>query len=179
MTSNMLNCCHLIELLIAKIKKLIRSETGISAVEFAIIAPILLIIISGIINIGLVLNAKFNLENQIYTASNYALFSGLSTFNDIENLRQDVSDIVEAGKWNKSIIIINPDDIIIRFEDEEQIPCVGSEPNLDLVPDPDQETECGDGPLFMQLTVPASINNLLFDAFSSSAILANSYVRLR
>jgi Flp pilus assembly protein TadG len=49
---------------------------GVSAVEFAMIAPVFLIIIAGIVDVGGVLYTKYRLNAAISAGSNYALVNG-------------------------------------------------------------------------------------------------------
>jgi Flp pilus assembly protein TadG len=50
--------------------------TGVSAVEFALISPILLLILAGTVDIGGSLKAKFELSTAVSAGSNYALLNG-------------------------------------------------------------------------------------------------------
>ncbi|UDL91347.1 pilus assembly protein [Mesorhizobium sp. PAMC28654] len=50
--------------------------TGVSAVEFALVSPILLLILAGTVDIGGSLKAKFELSTAVSAGSNYALLNG-------------------------------------------------------------------------------------------------------
>jgi Flp pilus assembly protein TadG len=50
--------------------------TGVSAVEFALVTPILLLILAGTVDIGGSLKAKFELSTAVSAGSNYALLNG-------------------------------------------------------------------------------------------------------
>lgn len=50
--------------------------TGVSAVEFALISPILLLILAGTVDIGGSLKAKFELSTAVSAGSNYVLLNG-------------------------------------------------------------------------------------------------------
>ncbi|TPJ17221.1 TadE/TadG family type IV pilus assembly protein [Mesorhizobium sp. B2-7-2] len=50
-----------------------RETSGASAVEFALISPVLILILAGLVDIGASLKAKFDLSSAISAGSNYAL----------------------------------------------------------------------------------------------------------
>ncbi len=58
---------------------------GVAAVEFALIAPVLAILIIGVFDFGMYLNKAMNLENTARTAAEYVIQGG-----DPENLETDV-----------------------------------------------------------------------------------------
>ncbi|WP_244571272.1 TadE/TadG family type IV pilus assembly protein [Mesorhizobium carmichaelinearum] len=51
-------------------------KTGVSAVEFALVSPVLLLILAGTVDIGGALKAKFELSSAVSAGSNYALLNG-------------------------------------------------------------------------------------------------------
>lgn len=53
-----------------------RQKAGVSAVEFALISPVLLVILAGTVDIGGSLKAKFELSSAVSAGSNYALLNG-------------------------------------------------------------------------------------------------------
>ncbi|MER9326981.1 pilus assembly protein [Mesorhizobium sp. M0152] len=53
-----------------------REKTGVSAVEFALVSPVLLLILAGTVDIGGSLKAKFELSSAVSAGSNYALLNG-------------------------------------------------------------------------------------------------------
>jgi Flp pilus assembly protein TadG len=53
-----------------------RQKAGVSAVEFALVSPVLLIILAGTVDIGGSLKAKFELSSAVSAGSNYALLNG-------------------------------------------------------------------------------------------------------
>lgn len=55
---------------------LFRETTGVSAVEFALVTPIFLLILAGTVDIGGLLKAKFELSSAVSAGSNYALLNG-------------------------------------------------------------------------------------------------------
>jgi Flp pilus assembly protein TadG len=55
---------------------LCREMVGVSAVEFALVSPILILILAGMVDIGASLKGKFDLSSAISAGSNYALLNG-------------------------------------------------------------------------------------------------------
>ncbi|AID29349.2 pilus assembly protein [Mesorhizobium loti] len=53
-----------------------RQKAGVSAVEFALVSPVLLVILAGTVDIGGSLKAKFELSSALSAGSNYALLNG-------------------------------------------------------------------------------------------------------
>jgi Flp pilus assembly protein TadG len=53
-----------------------RDRSGVSAVEFALISPVFLLILAGTVDIGGSLKAKFELSTAVSAGSNYALLNG-------------------------------------------------------------------------------------------------------
>ncbi|TSE02510.1 pilus assembly protein [Mesorhizobium intechi] len=53
-----------------------RQKAGVSAVEFALVSPVLLVILAGTVDIGGSLKAKFELSSAVSAGSNYALLNG-------------------------------------------------------------------------------------------------------
>ncbi|WP_051370700.1 TadE/TadG family type IV pilus assembly protein [Mesorhizobium loti] len=51
-------------------------KAGVSAVEFALVSPVLLVILAGTVDIGGSLKAKFELSSAVSAGSNYALLNG-------------------------------------------------------------------------------------------------------
>ena len=58
------------------ISKLIKSEKGQSAVEFALVLPLLLVILCGIIDMGWVYSNQYQVENAAYAGVRYAVING-------------------------------------------------------------------------------------------------------
>jgi Flp pilus assembly protein TadG len=53
-----------------------RDRSGASALEFALLAPVFLLILAGVVDIGALLHTKFRLNSAIAAGSNYALVNG-------------------------------------------------------------------------------------------------------
>lgn len=63
----------------------IKNEDGIAATEFALMAPVLLLMLIGIFDYGMYLNTMMKLENTSFTAAQYIVQGG-----DPDNIEQDV-----------------------------------------------------------------------------------------
>ena len=74
-------------------QKFKNDQTGTAAVEFAILAPMFLIILAGIVNIGLALNWKIAAEARVSALSNFAIVSNLD-FTD----EQSALDFLDQAK---------------------------------------------------------------------------------
>lgn len=74
-------------------QKFKNDQTGTVAVEFAILAPIFLIILAGIVNIGIALNWKIAAEARVSALSNFAIVSNLD-FTD----EQTALDFLDQAK---------------------------------------------------------------------------------
>jgi Flp pilus assembly protein TadG len=55
-----------------------RSESGIAAVEFALLAPIMMLILGVMLDLGFNLITRFNVTQSLSVASNYAIIQGES-----------------------------------------------------------------------------------------------------
>lgn len=53
-----------------------RDRSGASALEFAFLAPVFLLILAGVVDIGSLLHTKYRLNSAIAAGSNYALVNG-------------------------------------------------------------------------------------------------------
>jgi Flp pilus assembly protein TadG len=61
-----------------KLFSLHRDDRGVAAVEFALVAPILMLILAGAVDLGGVLYAKFQLDCAVNAATNYAMSNAAS-----------------------------------------------------------------------------------------------------
>lgn len=57
------------------LRSFLRKSDGVSTIEFALVVPVLLLIIAGIVDIGGALKAKFDLNASISAASNFVLLN--------------------------------------------------------------------------------------------------------
>ena len=58
------------------IKKIIKSEKGQSMVEFALVVPLLLTILCGIIDMGWAYSNQYSVENATFSGVRYAVING-------------------------------------------------------------------------------------------------------
>jgi Flp pilus assembly pilin Flp len=103
-----------------KIKKFFINTSGIAAVEFALIAPILLYILIATIDIGLYLNDKIKLEFLARAATEYLLVT-----QDEELVVQEVLapyyDSEQEANWQEAIDLES--DMVCACEGGEEIEC--------------------------------------------------------
>ena len=58
-------------------KKFKQDETGTAAIEFAILAPVLLLVLAGVVNIGLAINWRIAAEARVSDIANYIILESL------------------------------------------------------------------------------------------------------
>lgn len=86
----------------------LRAKDGVSTVEFAIIVPVLLFIVAGIVDLGGALKAKFDLNSSISAASNFALLNAadVSTAKG-SDLANKIATIAKGGLGNYGTILVS------------------------------------------------------------------------
>lgn len=57
------------------LKNFLRKRDGVSTIEFALVVPVLLLIVAGIVDLGGTLKAKFDLNSSMSAASNFVLLN--------------------------------------------------------------------------------------------------------
>ena len=88
-----------------------RTERGASAVEFALVVPILLLILGGIFNFGLAFSQKLALDNAVRETARLAAVdtgrtsgdlqaAGVTTFNNSSIARQGNNAVLVVGSCN-------------------------------------------------------------------------------
>jgi len=84
-----------------------RDSSGVSATEFAILAPVFLVILAGIIDIGFTLYAKFRMEAQVSTVANYAMTNNIPSpaaeASEFEEYLERLVDISRLSESNNNI----------------------------------------------------------------------------
>ncbi|RAZ90648.1 pilus assembly protein [Mesorhizobium hawassense] len=91
---------------------LTRETSGASAVEFALISPVLILILAGTVDIGASLKAKFDLSSAVSAGSNYALL-GADKVNSTgggtlaANITTVVAGGLGSGGGNVQVVINN------------------------------------------------------------------------
>ena len=88
------------------LKRLRRGEDGIAALEFAMVAPVLLLLVMGTFELGLILTAQVLMESATYTASRMG------------KTGQGISDSTQAAKIKAEIarvggLIMDPARIVV------------------------------------------------------------------
>jgi len=84
----------------------ISGEKGQSAVEFALVLPLLLVLLLGIIEFGWFLNAKITITGAAREGARYLAIHKDSDVGDISNI---VEDYLDSGIVSSSTVIINKD----------------------------------------------------------------------
>ena len=85
--------------------------SGVSAVEFALVAPILLACTFGVLDFGIAAYAKYNIDNGVTAASNYALLSASSVSSSGgASLATKLASIVANARssgWGNATVVVN------------------------------------------------------------------------
>jgi len=82
-----------------------QNEKGVAAVEFALIAPILMMILIGIIDFGMYINQKMHLENTARAAAEYVMKGG-----DEADVQSNVINVTDRLK------VENEEDLNVEME---------------------------------------------------------------
>lgn len=86
-------------------------DSGTSAVEFALIAPLFCLILVGVIEIGGILYAKFTLDGSVSAAANYAMLNASNVSSTSgPSLATRLAEIVASGhaaNWANANIVVN------------------------------------------------------------------------
>ncbi len=92
-------------------RRSIADRRGASAVEFALLAPIFLLLLAAAVDFGGVLYIKFGLENAVSAAANYALQNASSVnATSGSSLATSLAAIVQserAANWANGSIVVN------------------------------------------------------------------------
>ncbi|GAB3035469.1 hypothetical protein GCM10011376_18760 [Nocardioides flavus (ex Wang et al. 2016)] len=104
-----------------------RTERGASAVEFALVMPILILVLIGIVNFGFVLAQQISLNNAARQAARYAVVDGrtcLDIKNEGKNAAETIGMSVSAGTV--------PTPVITNCTSDTAKPCAGTAPNTNI-----------------------------------------------
>lgn len=81
--------------------------SGVSATEFAILAPVFLVILAGVVDIGFTLYAKFRMEAQVSAVANYAMTDDMPAADaeakEFEDYLEPLVDIARLSGSNNTI----------------------------------------------------------------------------
>jgi Flp pilus assembly protein TadG len=96
---------------VARAYRRFRGEHGGAAVEFGILAPLLGLILAGVIDLGGAVLFKYRLDNFVSSAANYAMLSGASiNSSDGANLASAIATIVTNSGGNSDVsgtVVVN------------------------------------------------------------------------
>lgn len=108
-----------------RMRRATRTERGAAAVEFALVVPILILILIGIVNFGFVLAQQISLNNAARQAARYAVVDG-RTCGDIKTEGKSAAETVGM---NSSQV---PTPVITNCGADTVKPCAGSAPNTNI-----------------------------------------------
>jgi Flp pilus assembly protein TadG len=91
------------------------NRDGAAAVEFAILAPLLTLILAGAVDFGGVVFQRFNLDNSVSSASNYALNSkaNVNGTNGATVASTIATILTTAGTYSGSVVVNNGPSVTI------------------------------------------------------------------
>jgi Flp pilus assembly protein TadG len=95
----------------AALARFAREKNGVSAVEFALLAPVFCLIFAGTIDFGGSLYTRFNLNASVAAASNYALLNGASATSTGGRALADATAALIAStqteNWADAVVVVN------------------------------------------------------------------------
>lgn len=91
------------------LRNFLRDIRGVSTVEFALVVPVLLLIVAGVVDLGGALKAKFDLNSSISAASNFALLNADNvTAAKGSDLAAQIATIAQGGlSGNQGVVSIS------------------------------------------------------------------------
>jgi Flp pilus assembly protein TadG len=93
------------------LKRLVSSTSGVAGLEFALVSPILALILVATIDFGLVLYNRFNMGSAVSAAGNYAIVNAASVSSTSgASLASQMAKIVansHTANWADASIIVN------------------------------------------------------------------------
>lgn len=106
------------------ISRLLKSEKGQSLVEFALIVPLLLTLLCGVIDFGWLYSNKYQVDHAAYSGVRYAVIKG-SDMKDseknalINDTKTQVTDNLGAGAGSPTVTVtIDADDVTVNVKCE-------------------------------------------------------------
>ena len=79
--------------------KFIKEEEGVAATEFALIVPVIVLILIGMIDFAMYINAQMKLENAARAAAEYVYMSG-----NIDSIQEDVMAYTEFSQGDSGLL---------------------------------------------------------------------------
>lgn len=104
-----------------------RTDRGAAAVEFALVVPILLLVMIGIVNFGFVLAQQISLNNAARQAARYAVVDG-RTCTDIKNEGMAAGETVGMSVSAGTV----PTPVVTNCGADTVKPCAGTAPNTNI-----------------------------------------------
>jgi Flp pilus assembly protein TadG len=104
-----------------------RTEDGASAVEFALVVPILLLLLIGILNFGFVFAQQLSLNNAARQAARYAVVDG-RTCADIKNEGKLAAETLGMSASAGTV----PTPVVTNCGADTVKPCAGTAPNTNI-----------------------------------------------
>lgn len=129
-------------------------QRGSIAVEFALVAPVLMVVLAGVIDIGSAAYVRHSLDTRVTAAAEYALMSGkLKTLRDVDELATDLLRLLQGGasetvevavnnaariEWtgSSSTTTLGPGDADAHY-------CIASDGEIAWINAVDEDTPCG------------------------------------
>lgn len=169
-------------------------EHGSIAVEFALVAPILMIVLAGVIDIGSAAYTKISLQSRVTTAGEYALMqSAPQKQDDFDDLAEEVIELLEWSALETANVIVN-NAVSAEWDgssptepsgtgDVEAYYCIGSAGEIDWASVVDRDTICSsDEPAGQFVQISASARHVsLFPGYAFSdgdTVSARAVLRL-
>lgn len=109
------------------VRKHDRSDRGAAAVEFALVVPILLLVMVGIVNFGFVLAQQISLNNAARQAARYAVVDG-RTCSDIKTEGRTAGETVGMSVSAGTV----PTPVVTNCGADSVRPCAGTAPNTNI-----------------------------------------------
>lgn len=150
----------------------LRNKDGVAAVEFALIAPVIVFLIMGMVDYGLYMNATMKLENTARTAAAYLYEGGT-----IENLEDDVYLPSSLGLSEENIDTLTTRvEYICECIDGDPVDCDMDCGDVSGGSDSDEDTYMR---RYMELTLTKQHTPLISYPGLSEAMTLGGFVRLQ
>ena len=95
---------RLIARLMSGLRRLRRNRRGVAAVEFAMIAPIFLVVLCGIIENGLILCTQFLLDNATRDAARMIMLGSTSESAFSNQIKTEVSSLINGSDIRYNVV---------------------------------------------------------------------------